>query len=112
MRSNNPDELHEIQRMSFLPAIDLIKSQFDVQDLNSGTGLPQFSAATTVIILMSPLCNPTDYFPNAACLVKCLLPISDVGSQFSYPSNLIFVAERYKKVHQEPELLFGQQNSS
>jgi peroxisome-assembly ATPase len=39
--SRHPDELYKngIQRTSFLPAIDLLKSQFDVTDLDSGTGL-------------------------------------------------------------------------
>ena len=38
--SRHPDELYKngIQRASFLPAIDLLKSQFDVTDLDSGTG--------------------------------------------------------------------------
>ena len=38
--SRHPDELYKngIQRTSFLPAIDLLKSQFDVTDLDSGTG--------------------------------------------------------------------------
>ena len=43
---------------------------------------------------MSPLRNPTDY---AACLVKCLLPISDVSSQFSCLSILILAADTYYK---------------
>jgi len=38
--SRHPDELYKngIQRSSFIPAIDLLKSQFEVTDLNSGTG--------------------------------------------------------------------------
>lgn len=40
-----------IQRASFFPAIDLLKSQFDVTDFDWGTGLrPSESAA--------PLCVP------------------------------------------------------
>lgn len=37
--NRHPDELYKngIQRSSFLPAIDLLKSQFDVTDLDSGT---------------------------------------------------------------------------
>ncbi|KAI9434449.1 AFG1-like ATPase [Lactarius indigo] len=37
--NRHPDELYKngIQRASFLPAIDLLKSQFDVTDLDSGT---------------------------------------------------------------------------
>ncbi|KAH9967032.1 AFG1-like ATPase [Lactifluus volemus] len=40
LRSRHPDELYKngIQRASFLPAIDLLKSEFDVTDLDSGTG--------------------------------------------------------------------------
>jgi protein AFG1 len=43
-RSRHPDELYKngIQRSSFLPAIDLLKSQFDVTDLDSGTGPRRF----------------------------------------------------------------------
>jgi peroxisome-assembly ATPase len=39
-KSRHPDELYKngIQRTSFLPAIDLLKTQFDVTDLDSGTG--------------------------------------------------------------------------
>jgi predicted ATPase len=38
--SRHPDDLYKngIQRSSFLPAIDLLKSQFKVTDLDSGTG--------------------------------------------------------------------------
>lgn len=41
LESRHPDELYKngIQRTSFLPAIDLLKAQFDVTDLDSGTGL-------------------------------------------------------------------------
>jgi len=37
--NRHPDELYKngIQRSSFIPAIELLKSQFDVTDLNSGT---------------------------------------------------------------------------
>jgi protein AFG1 len=49
-KSRHPDELYKngIQRTSFLPAIGLLKTQFDVTDLDSGTG-PSFaiSLATT-----------------------------------------------------------------
>lgn len=40
MSSRHPDDLYKngIQRSSFLPAIDLLKKQFDVTDLDSGTG--------------------------------------------------------------------------
>ena len=39
--SRHPDELYKngIQRSSFIPAIDLLKTQFNVIDLDSGTGL-------------------------------------------------------------------------
>jgi AFG1-like ATPase len=39
--SRHPDDLYKngIQRTSFLPAIDLLKSKFDITDLDSGTGL-------------------------------------------------------------------------
>lgn len=38
--SRHPDDLYKngIQRSSFIPAIELLKSQFAVTDLNSGTG--------------------------------------------------------------------------
>ena len=51
--SRHPDELYKngIQRSSFLPAIDLLKSQFDVTDLDSGTG--SLSATTSIVILTS-----------------------------------------------------------
>jgi protein AFG1 len=44
LQSRHPDDLYKngIQRTSFLPAIDLLKSQFDVTDLDSGTG-PSFA---------------------------------------------------------------------
>ena len=40
LASRHPDELYKngIQRTSFLPAIDILKAQFDVTDLDSGTG--------------------------------------------------------------------------
>lgn len=40
LRSRHPDGLYKngIQRSSFIPCIDLIKSRFDVTDLDSGTG--------------------------------------------------------------------------
>lgn len=39
--SRHPDDLYKngIQRSSFIPAIDILKSQFEVTDLDSGTGL-------------------------------------------------------------------------
>ena len=37
MYSHHPDKLHRIHRVPFLPAIDLLKSPFSVQDLNSET---------------------------------------------------------------------------
>lgn len=42
MHSRHPDDLYKngIQRSSFVPAIELLKSQFEVTDLNSGTGSP------------------------------------------------------------------------
>ena len=45
--SRHPDDLYKngIQRTSFLPAIELLKTQFDVTDLDSGTG-PLFAART------------------------------------------------------------------
>ena len=38
--SRHPDDLYKngIQRASFIPAIELLKSRFVVKDLNSGTG--------------------------------------------------------------------------
>ena len=38
--SRHPDELYKngIQRSSFVPCIELLKNQFDVTDLDSGTG--------------------------------------------------------------------------
>ena len=40
-QSRHPDDLYKngIQRTSFIPAIDLLKAQFDVTGLDSGTGL-------------------------------------------------------------------------
>lgn len=40
IHSRHPDDLYKngIQRSSFIPAIELLKSQFEVTDLNSGTG--------------------------------------------------------------------------
>ena len=37
MYSHHPDELHRIHRVPFLPAIDILKSPFSIQDLDSGT---------------------------------------------------------------------------
>ncbi|KAG5220661.1 AFG1 ATPase-domain-containing protein [Salix suchowensis] len=41
LHSRHPDDLYKngIQRSSFVPAIELIKSQIEVTDLNSGTGM-------------------------------------------------------------------------
>ncbi|KAH9985541.1 AFG1-like ATPase-domain-containing protein [Russula vinacea] len=41
-QSRHPDDLYKngIQRTSFIPAIDLLKAQFDVTGLDSGTGIP------------------------------------------------------------------------
>lgn len=38
--SRHPDDLYKngIQRSSFIPTIELLKSQFEVTDLDSGTG--------------------------------------------------------------------------
>ena len=38
--ARHPDDLYKngIQRSSFIPCIDLIKTRFDVVDLDSGTG--------------------------------------------------------------------------
>lgn len=38
--SRHPDELYKngIQRSSFVPAIDLLKTHFQIIDLDSGTG--------------------------------------------------------------------------
>ena len=46
LSSRHPDDLYKngIQRTSFLPAIDLLKTQFDVTDLDSGTG-PSFATS-------------------------------------------------------------------
>lgn len=63
MASRHPDELYKngIQRASFLPAIDLLKAQFDVTDLDSGTG-PSFTIfiACQLLILLPGL-NTLDY---------------------------------------------------
>ncbi len=50
-----------IQRTSFLPAIDLLKTQFDITDLDSGTG-PSFAIffACPLLISLSRV-NPLDY---------------------------------------------------
>jgi protein AFG1 len=49
--NRHPDELYKngIQRTSFLPAINLLKSQFDVTDLDSGTG-PSLTTFSIVIL--------------------------------------------------------------
>ncbi len=54
--SRHPDELYKngIQRASFLPAIDILKSQFDVTDLDSGTG-PSLAAATSSVVILTSL---------------------------------------------------------
>jgi protein AFG1 len=41
-----------IQRTSFLPAIDLLKTQFDITDLDSGTG-PSFAIFFACPLLIS-----------------------------------------------------------
>ena len=48
-RSRHPDDLYKngIQRSSFIPCIDLIKSRFDVTDLDSGTGEPNCGGQAT-----------------------------------------------------------------
>lgn len=40
LASRHPDDLYKngIQRSSFIPAIELLKSRFEVTDLDSGTG--------------------------------------------------------------------------
>ena len=123
MHSHHPDKLHKTQHASFLPAIDLLKSLFNVQDLNSGTGLPQFSYShvTTPVIPQTILACPTStpvLGPHIAAAVGTPIRLAPstsafrMGSQFSCLFILILVAVRYEKVHQELELLFGQQNSS
>lgn len=50
-----------IQRTSFLPAIDLLKTQFDITDLDSGTG-PSFAIFFACPLLISLFrVNPLDY---------------------------------------------------
>jgi AFG1-like ATPase len=65
LRSRHPDELYKngIQRASFLPAIDLLKSEFDVTDLNSGTGplLVPYSVSPNCI---SPSCRLPPTIPG------------------------------------------------
>ena len=96
---------------------------FNVQDLNSGTGLPQFSNThvTTPVIPQTILARPTStpvLGPHIAAAVGTPIRLAPstssfhMGSQFSCLLILILVAVRYEKVHQELELLFGQQNSS
>lgn len=43
--SRHPDDLYKngIQRSSFIPTIELLKSQFEVTDLDSGTGKLNFA---------------------------------------------------------------------
>ena len=57
--------------MTTVLIIDLLKFQFNVTDLNSGTGLWWFSATATVIFLMSLLCNPADCH-RVLCALACL----------------------------------------
>lgn len=49
-----------IQRTSFLPAIDLLKTQFDVTDLDSGTG-PSFAIFRLPSLILLPGINALDY---------------------------------------------------
>lgn len=53
--SRHPDDLYKngIQRSSFIPAIELLKSQFEVTDLNSGTG-QQIKSAYSYHLPSSP----------------------------------------------------------
>jgi len=40
-KSRHPDDLYKngIQRSSFIPTIELLKTRFEVTDLDSGTGM-------------------------------------------------------------------------
>jgi peroxisome-assembly ATPase len=60
LHSRHPDELYKngIQRTSFLPAIDLLKSQFNVTDLDSGTGL---CPVRLVSLISHPFIDAVDY---------------------------------------------------
>ena len=53
--SRHPDDLYKngIQRSSFIPAIELLKSHFEVTDLDSGTGT-SLSFVAPVIRLTLP----------------------------------------------------------
>ncbi|KAI9447279.1 AFG1-like ATPase-domain-containing protein, partial [Lactarius psammicola] len=64
--NRHPDELykHGIQRASFLPAIDLLKSQFDVTVLDSGTDYRRVPRALSHAYF-SPLNNTTRAAINA-----------------------------------------------
>lgn len=64
MRSRHPDELYKngIQRSSFVPCIELLKSRFDVTDLDSGTGVPRtFSFCTLLFCFVCSSLFFTDY---------------------------------------------------
>jgi len=61
--SRHPDELYKngIQRTSFLPAIDLLKAQFDVTDLDSGTGPSSTIFIACPLFISLPGFNTLDY---------------------------------------------------
>ncbi|KAJ7087415.1 AFG1-like ATPase-domain-containing protein [Mycena crocata] len=60
MTSNrHPDDLYKngIQRSSFMPTIELLKSQFDVTDLDSGTAIPPPSVGRRTTKTMDAIFN-------------------------------------------------------
>ena len=70
LSSRHPDDLYKngIQRTSFLPAIDLLKTQFDVTDLDSGTG-PSFALSLPPILRL--WCSRLS--PRAPRTLTCIL---------------------------------------
>ena len=55
MGSRHPDDLYKngIQRSSFVPAIELLKTRFDVTDLDSGTGVSSYNVPSQLKLISS-----------------------------------------------------------
>ena len=73
VHSYHPNEWYEIQRASFLLAIDILQPWFDVADLNLCTGMPQLSSKPAdycqvlrAHVYLSPLNSATHAAPAAS----------------------------------------------
>jgi len=66
--SRHPDDLYKngIQRSSFFPAIDLLKTRFKVTDLNSGTGMSTVRPSSVFL-------TSCRLQKSAPCPLPCLL---------------------------------------